>query len=476
MQRRMALVVACAVAGCADLPDSPAANGPLPASTGPADAGSDPGPATVPIVPMPQVWRRTPSTGQRTPLILPEGRGAALSGAWRERETLWEDAALVYARDGRQLCVLDGGSSEPRLIWSHPDERGSLLRNPAWSADGSALYLWMNLELQLCALDTRTAAIRSLTELDTHTWHYKGLQHLDPAPEFRTGGVIEDETNRRLLVLLDEESNEKVAFWQRRPGRGGSCLATVSLDDGSLQPLFDKAQMQRSVLDWDCSLQRGRLYAITSSLGVTEYVPARPHLLEERRLDGSIVRAFADPDGLAASIQLSPDQHRLLIERAYRPGFAIPPGGLDDLSREQVQSLVDNDHGGWVVLDVDTGDSIDGPRRGDEARWAPDGDRIVYVDDWAVALASLGESTITPVIEGGAEDWGLGTWIEPVWSPDSRRLAITGRVLDTTLLLDLEAREFMVIHEQVTEKIWALTAQPFAEAPASGAALVGDTR
>ena len=145
------------------------------ATLAPQDAGAD----AIPIVPAPTVWRTASNPGQTT-LALPRGKHAGLSGEWRERHTLWDDAALVYARDGRDLCVLDGGASKSRRIWTTREERGSLLRDPAWSADGSVLYLWMDLTLQLCALDAFTAHIRSLTALDTHVWHYEGMEHLDP--------------------------------------------------------------------------------------------------------------------------------------------------------------------------------------------------------------------------------------------------------------------------------------------------------
>jgi len=425
----------------------------------------------IPLVPIAQTWHMASSPGRQTELALPRDKSVVLSGSWRERDTLWEDAALFYAADGHELCVLDGGASGPRHIWTHPEDRGALLCSPAWSADGTALYLWMNLDLGLCALDAHTAEIRPLATLDSHVWHYKGMEHFDPQPRFRTTGVLEDAAHRRLFFLLDEESNAEVAFWQRHDGRGGSWLVTVDPEGGPLEPLFTKSAMRETVVSWDLSPKRGRLYALALPLDITAYVPARPRRLEERSLNGSIVRVFAEPDGGAAAIQLSPDQRRLLIERSYRPGFAIPPGDIQEMSREQVRSLVDNDDGGWVVLDLETGECLDGPERGQESRWAPDSDRIVTVDDWAVTVRSLRDRTITPLIEGGAEDWGLGTWIEPVWSPDGRRLAITGRVLDTTLLLDLDRREYFVMHQHVSEKIWAPVPRPFDRAP--GAARLG---
>jgi hypothetical protein len=80
-----------------------------------------------------------------------------------------------------------------------------------------------------------------------------------------------------------------------------------------------------------------------------------------------------------------------------------------------------------------------------------------------VSICSLHDRVETLLIAGGplGVDRLYGTWIDPVWSPDGTRLAINDRTLDFTLLLDLSRREYVVLEEQVTEKIWAPSPKPF---------------
>jgi hypothetical protein len=123
--------------------------------------------------------------------------------------------------------------------------------------------------------------------------------------------------------------------------------------------------------------------------------------------------------------------------------------------------VVANQWGGFLLIDPESGRGFDGPRSGQQVRWAPDSDRIAYVDGWSVKVCSLRDESIMPLIVGGPDDWAYGTWVDPVWSEDGRRLAVTGRAVSTTLLLDLDRHEYVVLHDKVSEKIWGRTSQPF---------------
>jgi len=418
------------------------------------------------LVPEPREWHALPVPEESTTFPLSPERQALLVGTWIERDTLWDDTALVFTVEGKELHVLDGGASESIRLWKHTGRLGALLFDLAWSADGSKLYRWLDMKQQLCAMDARTGEIESLLELDSHLWHYEGMRHLDPKPQARDAGVLEDAAHRRIILLFDEESNKDVAIWQRREGRGGAWLAALDVDDHSLHPLFDKSTIRDSIVSWDLSPKRGEFYAITLSHQVTEYHPDQQRLIQARRLDGSLVWYSLGTPGRGDELQLAPNQDMLLIERSYLPDFAIPSGTTDEMGREQLQAVVQAQGGGFLITDLRSGRCWDGPRSGQEARWAPDSDRIAYVDGWAVKLCSVRDGSITPLIEGDRieDDWYYGTWIDPVWSPDGRRLAITGRAIDTTLLLDLERREYFVIRKAVSRKIWALTPRPFADA------------
>jgi hypothetical protein len=421
----------------------------------------------VPLVPEPQVWTVVGVERPSTALELPYRGRAALAGSWVRRDRLWTDASFVYASN-RQLRVLNGGTAGARTIWRGA-ERETSIAYPAWSPDGSTLYTWLSHDEPLCAIDARTGDVRVIAELDTHVfgwnpWHF--LRHFDPKPAPRPGGIVVD--GQRLLVLLDEEWNHELPRWQYGWDRGGAWLAEVNVGGGSLAPLFDK-QCMTDARSWDLSLARGLLYAssVAPSLG-PQGVSRR--WIEERRLDGELLKIYSETEGEVTTVELSPDGRLLLVGREYQPDVQRPVGKLKELDPGELDALVAAADGGFLVIDLETDAITDGPRRGSEARWAPDGNRVALVDGWAVNLCSLRERTVTPLIEGGPEeeDWYWGTWIDPVWSPDGNRLAITGRVLDLTLLLDLARREYFVLEEPASAKIWGLAPHLFGDAVGPG--------
>jgi len=317
-----------------------------------------------------------------TKVSLPDGRVVWFAGEWTRRDTLWEDAAVVYRADGRALFALDGGSAEPRQVKAYPHKYWASTSGPTWSADGSTLYFWFDVDEQLVAMDRETGSRTSLTALGSHVINEKGNKHLDPHPVFRRDGLEEDVANGMLLFLLDEEENDEVPFWERRAGRGGTSLVGIDVADGAMTELIPKRVLPDVILSWDISLARGRLYLVSKPH--VRYRPGEPHALEEWRLNGKKVRALPEVEGTAGDVHLSPDERLLLVERAYKPGKPIPDLALDDYTRADHDVLFEAKEGGFVLIDLETGDVADGPASGCETAWAPDGQRILYVDGWDV--------------------------------------------------------------------------------------------
>jgi len=74
---------------------------------------------------------------------------------------------------------------------------------------------------------------------------------------------------------------------------------------------------------------------------------------------------------------------------------------------------------------------------------------------------------MSPLVIGGPAGQNSHTWTEPVWSSDGRRLAITARAQDLTLLLDLSRSEYFVMRGANLGKRWAPTPELFAGMPSS---------
>jgi hypothetical protein len=384
------------------------------------------------------------------------GRVTWLLGEWTRRTELWPDMSLVFREKDRDLLVLDAGADHPRRVYTYPDRAWSRISGPTWSSDGATLYTWLDIHEQLVAMDRTSGQRRSLTRIPTHAWNSKGDEHLDGRPVWRRNGVVEDVASGLLLFVVNEERNDKVAFWQRRDDRGGSSLVSLDPADGDLVSLAAKGSLPDVILSWDLSVPRRRLYVVSKPHG--KYRPGEPHVLEERGFTGLVTRAFVEPAGTAGQVFLSPDDNWLLVEREYKAGKELPTAELDDYTRHDFDLLQAANEGGFILIDLDSGEAIDGPASGTEAAWAPDGQHIAYVDGWDVAVYDREAQSSVQLIRGGPEDrdWGYETWYEPTWSASGRHLALTTGGSGYTLLLDLEAHEFMVLPLQATGKLWAL--------------------
>ncbi len=239
-----------------------------------------------------------------TPIVLP--------GRWTVRGTMWDDAALVFY-DQYAWWSLDGGARVPRRLHAYPDQSWSRASAPAWSQDGGRLFAWLELDRQLTVVGVTDGTMRTVSDLPTHVWNYERRKHMDPAPVWRAGGVVEDPGTGLLLHLLQEEANEDVAPWQRSAKRTGEhVLVAFDLESGTMATV-STLPMPGKVLSWDLSLRRQRLYVLDVA-----------QQLVERRLDGKLVRQLDVPAGRAQRIQLSPNEDTLLVERSQAPGHRRP--------------------------------------------------------------------------------------------------------------------------------------------------------
>ena len=379
------------------------------------------------------------ATEPDTVIPLLHGAPIVLPGHWTVRGTMWDDAAVVFY-DEYAWWSLDGGERAPRRLHAYPDQSWSRASAPAWSHDGSRLFAWLELDRQLTVVGVADGTMRTVSELPTHVWNYERHRHMDPAPVWRDGGVVEDPDNGLLLQLLQEEANEDVAPWQRSAKRSGEHeLVAFDVESGSMATV-STMPMPGKVLSWELSLRRQRLYVLDIA-----------QQLVERRLNGKLVRQLDVPAGRSQRIQLSPNEDTLLVECSQAPGIA---------------GLTGDRNGGFVLIDLDAGTLRDGADAGHWAAWAPDGRRVACLQPWELWVHDLptGESAPVAVRQIPAGGRPNPTYYErPVWSADGRRLVagLGGSDDNPTLLLDLEAREAFVLATPAKDAVWSREPRPF---------------
>jgi hypothetical protein len=100
---------------------------------------------------------------------LPSGFTITVHGEFTQRETMWPDASLMFS-NYRDIYVLDGGQSTPRLVHHNDDNYGVMLDSgTALSADRTRVFTWIDPFEQLSTIDLTTGQMESLTDLPTVT-------------------------------------------------------------------------------------------------------------------------------------------------------------------------------------------------------------------------------------------------------------------------------------------------------------------
>ncbi len=385
-----------------------------------------------------------------TELVLDSGRTLTIDGAFAEVDALWDDTALVF-RDDDELRVLDGGAGEPRTFARYPRKAWYGMTAPVLSGDRRTYFTWI-LE-DLVAFDTVTGDRRRVHRFPTHL---AGLDrsHPDPRPVWRDAGPVEDVAHDALLCLVQEERNEAVASWQRRDDRRGEhWLLSIPADGGDATVACGGRTYPGRAVSWDVSRRRGELYVL-----VQDHKTRERSIVVRSLEDGRSVGAVDVPAEGCWEIALSPDEDRVLLMRGDRPGAT----GL---------------YGGFVLHDLATGERRDGPPRGRECAWSPDGGTVAYLEGWSLRLFDVRSGESRTLVHG--EPWREGDarptyWTGPRWSDDGRRLAVcvggegrSAHVLGfdhPTLLLDLEREEFLVLSAYAQEITWSPIPEPFGEA------------
>jgi len=424
-----------------------------------------------------------------TSVELSTGRRLTLAGAWRQCDALWPDAALVVPDVG--IAVLESGAAEPRIVYREPwgHREGNTL-GILFSRDATTCFAWLDHAKQLTAIDVKGTALTPLLKLPTHVWNYEGLQHLDPAPVLRPHLMFEEDS--RLLLLLQEESNDEVAPWQRRAGRkGGHWLVSIPSRGPSAPPETPPATVEQwhgRAYAWDFSRKRGELYLL-----VDEERKGGRARLRVRRLDGSLVdRQRLEMPLWLSGMALSPDERWLLLEHGVKDGEgdASPASGppARKLGPDEIAVTLVESRACFVVIDLENGGAIDVADGGHECIWAPDSKTVTYLRDWELVrldLDTLAQSRLAwrePSQPGAKPSY----YAPATWSPDGNRLwmnlggniytppesedrSLLDRLLHEpkqvrdiqTLVLDFPRHEFLVLPEYLRDAVWSPIAHPF---------------
>ena len=368
-----------------------------------------------------------------TEVTLASEKKLFLHGRFDIRSTLWGEYSLVYL-SLPHWKVLDVGDKHGWWLFAHHLRAWSRKSGPTLSVDGKICFLWLDIEKQLTAIDISSGKMRTLTHLPTRIMNYKGDRRFDPAPVWRDRGVVHDAERNRVLFLIQEETNEEVAFWQRRPGHGGYQIIAVDLDEGRMTALSGSRKLKGKVYSWDLSLKRWEVYVYTQK-----------GELQVRTLDGQLLRKLPIPKRAVLSMWLSPDEERLLVQ---------------------------NIGGGFALIDLETSQIRDGPSHGHSAAWSPDGRSIAYLDAWQLWLYDVATRTSSLLAsrEPTHLERGPGYRERPAWSPDGNMLAANvggdyptdSKELDApTLIIDLKDHTAMVFPDYIENILWVAHPRPF---------------
>ena len=379
---------------------------------------------------------------------LPSGFTITVHGEFTQRETVWPDASLMFS-DYRDIYVLDGGQSKPRLVHHNDDNYGIMLDSgTAISADRTRVFVWIDPFEQLTAIDLATGRMTSLTDLPT----ISGVEFrrgLEPHPVARPRGVIE-EANGRLDFVIQAHAPSRQRSTPITTGHRILAVDPATLD------LTQSPDFPGKVTGWDYSASRQIFYLL-----VTRDDSA---WLITRRLDGSLIQEMplAEHVRVATRLALSPDESMLLIERRDR--------GADDSS--QYPTFVD---AGFFFIDTASFEVRDGPARGQLCAWSPDDSRIAYHEGWELRVWDVAARQSTALVTRQPSTPGQSPeyCTEPRWSEDGHRLAVRlGYDRDhhegkwAAIALDLDSRELLVLAGQLDSAglTWLPVPHPFAGA------------
>ena len=151
---------------------------------------------------------------------------------------------------------------------------------------------------------------------------------------------------------------------------------------------------------------------------------------------------------------------RRMSEGAQSIGPLLSPGGTKVVFSRSLcdtNGRCERPAGVWIGV-VETGRLRRLTLRGCCASWSPDGTKIAYVDQFFAGRAGDASLRIIPA-GGGASHrliTGFGdTFGVPVWSPDSRRVAVTADDYRQLVIVDLVTRQHDSFVGIVTGFVWS---------------------
>jgi hypothetical protein len=406
---------------------------------------------------------------EETTVKLPSGCTLSLSGSWKAVDKMWSDAALIFPgslEDGG-VTVICAGELKPRVIYRQPwGGRDGNTRGFAFSNDGRTCFAWLHNAMQLTAINMKDGAMKSLLKLPTHVWNYEGLKHVDPHPVVEAHLLFQVGSN--LLLLLQEESNEDVAFWQRSGNRhGGHRLVSIPQDQVAQLDFNAVPWWPGEALEWDLARSRREIYVL-----VTQGDGTRTGTLMVRRLDGTPVdklgqrvRSYG-----GTRIALSPDERWLLVQHWADRDYPLDAQPSSTSVRRtpltSVNEALTANRTCICLLGLVNDEAIEIDGDAYYGSWAPDSQSVTYLRNWelwCLNLSDLKEERIAwrePAHEGhpGYEE-------PPTWSSDGKHLVVflgdeAGHPTPT-FLLDFSRHEFIVVPTFLRGAVWSPTPRPF---------------
>ena len=395
---------------------------------------------------------------ERTLIGLDAEHALALPPGWELAQELPADRSLLLrAHDTR--WSLDAGERELRAAYVSHDHGWA----GGWSADRRTFFDGVGPAGKLVAIDVETGGQLPLTDLPARISDLEFHRSLDPAPTPGARGVIVDEEGGVVWFLARDWTHDEALSAQARTGRiHGSALLAAALDGSGTVTL---ARGLPAAPNHDIALAPRRLF-------LPRDLPGR---VEVRNLTGNLLRTLETPFRSIARVALAPSGTRLVVEQGmHSEALEVDEQAAHDTHSMRRRSV----RGGFVVIDIETGEIVARRETGSSCSWSPDGASMACRIDAGLGLFSLEAGTwttlarVVPTVPS-PDSHGSTVAGPPAWSPDGRWLAsVVGRYESSpssaardfrppTVLLDLQARRVIVLDAIGYDLAWSTSPRPF---------------
>ncbi len=416
------------------------------------------------VLPLVVAWSAA-AGAEETKVTLPSGRTLSLAGSWKAADRMWPDAALIFPGSLREggVSVICAGELKPRRIYKEPwGARDGHTRGFAFSDDASTCFAWLDHTMQLTAINMEDGSLKSLLKLPTHVSGYERLRYIDPHPVVEAHLLFQVGSN--LLLLLQQASNESLAFWRNRRAR----YQLVSIPQEGVKHLDLRAipWSPGGVGDWDLARGRQEIYLfIFKGDGTGNLIV--------RRLDGTPVDKLGQRVRTYLSkMVLSPDERWLLMEHRADEDYPLDAAPRAPVVRRgplaSVNEVLMANRTSICLLGLVNDEAIEIAGDAYSGTWAPDSQSVTYLRDWELWRLHL------PDLKEERIAWREPSWKgkpsftePPTWSPDGKHLVVcigadAGDDIPS-LLLDFSRHEFIVVPDDLRGAVWSPTPKPFLE-------------